>query len=102
MSGGSWDYLYSKVREAGERLAHDRDPLRRAMAPRVEALAVAMRAIEWNDSGDGADEDTAIRAFLGGEEPMVAVLLADLDRIKADADALIARLAAVPGPERAT
>lgn len=68
MSGGSWDYLYSRVADAASRLAEDGDPKRAILAPHVERLAKALRAIEWVDSGDygPGDEYAAIDAFLAG------------------------------------
>ncbi len=62
MSGGSMGYLYSKVDDAEFRLD---TPLRRAFKEHLKLVSVALRAIEWNDSGDGdSSEDDAIKACL--------------------------------------
>jgi hypothetical protein len=37
MSGGSWDYVISRFREVGERLAIDSEANRRATVVRLEA-----------------------------------------------------------------
>lgn len=62
MSGGSMSYLYGRVADAHFSL---HTPERRALKKHLELLSVALKKIEWNDSGDGADgEDEAIRACL--------------------------------------
>lgn len=62
MSGGSMDYLYSKVQDA-EFLENTN--LRKAFRHHLQKVSEALRAIEWNDSGDGADnEDVLIRECL--------------------------------------
>lgn len=68
MSGGSYDYAYHHVDDMADAMAHrsrDATPLRRAFIEHMRLVARAMHAVEWNDSGDGADEDAAIRAVLG-------------------------------------
>lgn len=68
MSGGAYGYLYERVQDMAERLRHTDTNMRRA-AFRVLLLRVAeaMRAIEWNDSGDGDDrEERLIAECLGG------------------------------------
>ncbi len=64
MSGGSMDYLYSRVRDATFR----RDtPERQAFAKHLELVAKALHDIEWVDSCDYSPgmETEAIRACLG-------------------------------------
>lgn len=61
MSGGSYDYAYSKLERFIEdlRLA-DAEPAteeRKRFAALLADVAVAMRAIEWVDSGDYAPGD---------------------------------------------
>jgi hypothetical protein len=81
MSGGSWDYVYHRFSEVGDRLCNEKDPLRRALSKKVYALAEVMKAIEWVDSCDSSPpEDTdAIKAFLGEQanEEALAVLIED-------------------------
>jgi hypothetical protein len=63
MSGGSMGYLYSQVEEAGFFMT---TPERRALKAHLDKLAKALRAVEWNDSGDGADDESAlIREVIG-------------------------------------
>lgn len=64
MSGGSMDFLYAKVQDAYFR--HERSAERRAFRQHLKLVAEALRAIEWNDSGDGNDEREreAIRACI--------------------------------------
>jgi hypothetical protein len=67
MSGGSYDYLYSKMQDAADTLSHSGNPLRRAFAKKLELFAEAMHDIEWVDSCDKSpgDEVKAIEAALG-------------------------------------
>ena len=63
MSGGSMDYLGYKVKDATFR---EDTPERRALRKHLNKLSKALIAIEWNDSGDGADnESELIREALG-------------------------------------
>jgi len=63
MSGGSMDYLCYKVEEASFALI---TPERKAFKKHLRLVAKALKAIEWNDSGDGAaDEEELIRKCLG-------------------------------------
>lgn len=70
MSGGSYDYAYAKVDEFAnevaltENLARPgcrsgliRPDLRLRFIDHLRKVALAMRAIEWNDSGDGDDQE---------------------------------------------
>ena len=66
MSGGSMDYLYSRVLGVEFEL---NTPERKAFAKHLTKVAKALRAIEWNDSDDGdPSESEAIRACIGDEE----------------------------------
>lgn len=90
MSGGSMNYLYSK-------LGYDANfstntPERRAFAAHLVKVAKALHDIEWVDSNDygPGDENEAIRACLGDAPVLEAaieqaheaakVLLAELER----------------------
>lgn len=90
MSGGSMDYLYARV---GDAVFSHNTPARRAFAVHLEKVAAALRAIEWNDSGDGADnEEELIRACLSpgatldaarlAAEQALTLLRAELERAK--------------------
>lgn len=62
MSGGSMDYLYSKVEDAS---FVTNTPERRAFYKHLKLVARALKAIEWNDSCDGDDgEHDAIMACI--------------------------------------
>jgi hypothetical protein len=61
MSGGSYEYLYSRVQGFAEDcVVPVQTPLRRAFAAHLLKVAEAMHDVEWVDSGDyeegGADE----------------------------------------------
>ena len=74
MSGGSYDYAYVKVeefaysiREEGQCSAAPPE-LRRAFAEHCHLVARAMKAVEWNDSCDGDnEEELLIRQILSEE-----------------------------------
>lgn len=54
MSGGSMDYLYSRVDDASFEL---NTPERRAFKKHLELVSKALHDIEWVDSGDYATGD---------------------------------------------
>ncbi len=69
MSGGSYDYAYWKIDELADAINVDGScscaspPIRKAFCDLLRKCAKAAKAIEWNDSCDGADdEETLIRA----------------------------------------
>ena len=63
MSGGSMGYLYSSVQDASFR---ENTPERKALRLHLNKLAKALQAVEWNDSADGADnESELIREAIG-------------------------------------
>jgi hypothetical protein len=90
MSGGSMNYIYSKL-EYEATFAAD-TPERRAFAKHLKLVAKALHDIEWVDSGDygPGDENAAIRACLGDAvmlstvlemaKEAVATLQAEIDR----------------------
>lgn len=66
MSGGSWEYVYSRVEDAADRLCESQDTLRRAFGEHLKLCAKALHDVEWVDSSDygkGADVE-AIRAVV--------------------------------------
>lgn len=68
MSGGSWDYLYGRVRDAAERLQAEPSALRQDLGRHVALVATALRAVEWLDSGDyGEEHEDEIRPCLSPE-----------------------------------
>lgn len=57
------DYLYSRVQDADFR---ENTLERKALRTHMHKLALALKAVEWNDSGDGADDESElIREALG-------------------------------------
>ena len=91
MSGGSMNYLYSRL-EYAEFTADT--PERRAFAQHLKLVAKALHDIEWVDSGDfgPGDENEAIRACLGDAvmlatvlemaKEAVATLQSEIDRVE--------------------
>jgi len=64
MSGGSMNYLYERIEDVAAGL-HATTIERKALQIHLRKLALALKAVEWNDSGDGAeDEPELIRACL--------------------------------------
>lgn len=80
MSGGSWNYCYSSMQEASDRLVNESAPERRALGRLMSKIAKAMHDIEWVDSGDcGEGSDTsAIVEALGGPKAAAALELSEL------------------------
>lgn len=95
MSGGSYNYAYSRVEDVADALRRSPDSLRRAFATHLELVAKAMHDIEWVDSHNyvPGDEDEAIRAALGAnaDAAQMAELAADLRRLIEEAEAVLAR-----------
>lgn len=65
MSGGRYNYAYWKVEDFADELAVDSElgcgkALRTRFAEHCQLVARAMRACEWNDSGDGDDEEESL------------------------------------------
>ena len=69
MSGGSWDYLYSRVEDAADRLKQSKNGKRVAFAVLLADVADALHDIEWVDSCDMSpgDEIPAIDTCLNFE-----------------------------------
>lgn len=89
MSGGSMDYLYSKVQDAN--FSED-TVLRRAFRAHLNKVAEALHDIEWVDSCDygKGDEEKAIRAVLGATATLEQALM-DAKKVKAELDSEIQR-----------
>lgn len=98
MSGGSLDYLYSRVDEAAGRLSPS-TPLRRAFSKHLRLVAKALREVEWADSSDTApDNETeraTIMACLHPGEPL-ATLIEEAEEVRQalHAEITTARIAA--------
>lgn len=74
MSGGSMDYLYSKLL-AGATFDPN-TPERRAFFKHIEKVAQALHDIEWVDSGDYSKgmENEAIRACISEQQILDAMI----------------------------
>ncbi len=93
MSGGSWDYVYSTIDDTASRLLQDRRPDRHALGSLLADVSTAMLAIEWNDSGDGADgEHEKIMKCLSDEriETAVSFRIDEMEKELAGMRALLA------------
>lgn len=77
MSGGHYDYAYCRVEEMARTMEEElpklpargrgiNRPLRRRVIAHLQAVAELMRAVEWEDSGDGADWEGLARDLLSG------------------------------------
>ena|SRR6187551_3359563 len=69
MSGGSYDYFYTKLEDMADSIRvpggcvweePNRAALREAFKAHLRACAEACRAIEWNDSGDGDSREAEL------------------------------------------
>lgn len=71
MSGGSLDYVYSRVHEAaGEIRARSQKRRHLAFADHLDLVARALHDVEWVlscDYGEDGDKD-AIKAVIGGKK----------------------------------
>ncbi len=74
MSGGSMDYFYSHLEDAADKFILS-TIARIAVRSHMLKLAKALRAIEWNDSGDGDDqEEELINDCLAPKEVLVITI----------------------------
>lgn len=80
MSGGSMNHLYHLVRDA-EFDAHS--PEREAFRKHLALVANALRSIEWNDSGDGDDQEVHnIMACISLSASENDMLRAEIERLR--------------------
>jgi hypothetical protein len=66
MSGGSYNYAFHAVDDFASTLRnrHADDPLLLAFAHHLDFVSRAMHDVEWDESGDGADYATSVRAVI--------------------------------------
>ena len=71
MSGGSYDYIYSRVETAASDITPT-TPLRKLFKSHLFKVAKALHDIEWVDSGDccPGDENESIKACFGESVPL--------------------------------
>jgi hypothetical protein len=63
MSGGSMDYLYLKVQDVAKGMEQlSSSPHRQRFAKNLQLVAVALKDVEWYDSGD-TSEDAEFRSI---------------------------------------
>ena len=80
MSGGSMNYLYHLVRDAE---FHAHSPEREAFRKHLALVANALRSIEWNDSGDGDDQEVHnIMACISLSASENDMLRAEVERLR--------------------
>lgn len=95
MSGGSLDYVYSKIEDVAEsvRVRADGNPLYLAFADHLKLVAVALHDIEWVTSGDSSqgDDTEAIERVLGDKESSIKkkFFLSEAERVIGELQALI-------------
>lgn len=70
MSGGSLDYVYSRVQDAADRIKGDDRPMYRAFAKHLILVADALHAVEWEYSSDYAkgEAEADIKKVLGDSQ----------------------------------
>ena len=72
MSGGSMEYLYARLEDAR---FDTYSPERKAFRKHIFLVAKALKSIEWNDSGDGDDDEVSnIMACISHADVLEAVL----------------------------
>ena len=81
MSGGHYDYAYSKLQDFIERMktsgcCHAAPPaVRQAFKEHLLKVSEAMKAIEWNDSGDGnSDEEELIMKCISNTDVLQSAI----------------------------
>ena len=80
MSGGSMNHLYHLVRDAE---FHAHSPEREAFRKHLALVANALRSIEWNDSGDGDDQEVHnIMACISLSASENDMLRAEVERLR--------------------
>lgn len=96
MSGGSYNYAYSRISELADSIREHGNcsaatpALRKAFAAHLRDCAEACRAIEWNDSCDGDDREVdLIRKCIAPD----AALMQAISDAKEAQDALAVEIA---------
>lgn len=69
MSGGSMNYLYQRIE--WDATFKTNTPERRAFRKHLMLVARCLKAIEWNDSGDGCDEEDALLLECLGKQQII-------------------------------
>lgn len=90
MSGGSMDYFFARVTDAAETFKLD-SMERIALRDHLLLLARALRAVEWNDSGDGDDKESALIRECLAPRQVLAATIGEARRVLAELQAEIER-----------
>lgn len=88
MSGGSYDYLYYKIEDAGRQLVRAEQPeYRRAFGQLLLKCAAAMHDVEWVDSSDygPGDDKKAIMQCINPDD----ILRVSVEHAEAVMDSLV-------------
>lgn len=94
MSGGSMDYLYLRVMDV---TFDTYSPERKAFRKHLLLVAKALRSIEWNDSGDGDDEEISnIMACISHADVLQATIDSAIEAQKELSRVLASALEAKP------
>jgi hypothetical protein len=95
MSGGCYNYAYSKVEDFAGSMELKDSPIRKAFKKHLELVATAMQAIEWVDDDDYSpgDEDAPILACLGesAEAMTLQAIIEDARRVNEQIESWLAR-----------
>ena len=89
MSGGSMNYLYQKLEYDATFITNT--PERIAFRKHLGLVAKCLKAIEWNDSGDGDDEEEALLLECVGKASVVEAAIEQAKESLAALHAAIAR-----------
>lgn len=95
MSGGSYQYAYSKIAELADEIIPEGHcgaapkSVRMAFKKHLKDVAAACRAIEWNDSGDGDDREFQLIEKVLSPSEAVSVSFDELKKSVADITAAI-------------
>ncbi len=70
MSGGSLNYVFSRINDAAELLSHSKLSYRRAFAKHLELISDALYKTEWAMSGD-TEEGSEKEAIMACISPLL-------------------------------
>lgn|SRR3990167_787225 len=97
MSGGRYDYAYRKVEDFADDLRRDggcdatSKEIRNAFAAHCRLVARAMKAIEWNDSGDGDDNEEKLLLQIINKKDITEELRVSLLNISKEIDRILSK-----------
>lgn len=93
MSGGSMDYLFCKLLDAS---FQESTPKRKALRKHLVALSAALKAVEWNDSLDGDDQEDALLDAVLKPGAALECAIEEANRARAQLTSEIERVERVP------